>query len=123
MISKSTLLPKGSVVLIGLILASVGNRELVRGRGIVIAQSCYNGNALKEVVQLTENTLGDVHYVSVIWGRRFLPVRRTVASPDDKVWFRLKLVHRLQGGEDKSLRGVAAVVTCRSYTRQGNHYG
>ena len=83
----------------------------------MVAQSCHNRNTGKEVVQMAEDTFGDIHDVLFFRGGRVPPVRCTVASPYDEIWFGLKLVHCLKSREDKCFGGVATVFTRRSSTR------
>ena len=97
MISKCSLLPEGGVILICFIFPHRHNWELVRRRGIVVAQSWHNRNARKKLVQMPEDTFGDIHDVLVFWGRRVSPMGGTVASPDNEFRLWLKLVHCLQG--------------------------
>ena len=50
MISKRSLLPKGSVILVCLIFAIIQNWELIRRRSIMVAQRCDYRNPRKEAV-------------------------------------------------------------------------
>ena len=82
----------------------------------MVAQSCHNRNTGKEFVQMAEDTFGDIHDVLFFRGGRVPPVRCTVASPYDEIWFGLKLVHCLKSREDKCFGGVATVFARRSCT-------
>ena len=80
----------------------------------MVSKGWYNRHPRKKIVDLPEYLLGDVHDVFVLWRCRIPPMWRTVAGPDNEIWLGLKLLHRLQGGEDEHFRGVAAVFSSRS---------
>ena len=86
----------------------------------MVSKGWYNRHPRKENVDLPEDLLSDVHDVFVLWRCRIPPMWRTVAGPDNEVGLGLKLLHRLQGGEDEHFRGVAAVFSSRSSARFGS---